>query len=419
MSNLRVALFTVMLFVAAIGRVDAQTTPPETSATPLLTEDQKIEALIQAVRQLTEAKFVRNGTEYDGDSAANHMRNKWNLSKSKIQTARDFIKQAASESSVSGKPYLIRFADGREVTSAEYLTGVLVQIESVQTASNARTGTITATQPATGPATQPSSRPATTAPATTQEDDPNPAAPGFDEVGSEAKAIELADLTMKAMGGRRAWDQTRFVTWQYLGRRMQAWDRTTGDIRIEVGDPGAESHALILMNLKTQTGQVWKGGQEITDVSARNDFLTNALGIWTNDARWMFLPYQLKNAGVTLRYKGERKMMDGREADVVEAMMKNPGKNPPSRCEVYIAKDTHLVSQWSYFEDASELQPRITGPWSNWKRYGRIMLSNQRGPGRTHTDVAVFDELPDSVFKDPAPVDWVNMQAKALPVKDE
>jgi len=34
----------------------------------------------------------------------------------------------------------------------------------------------------------------------------NPAADGFNESGSDAKAIAIADEVMKAMGGRMAWD---------------------------------------------------------------------------------------------------------------------------------------------------------------------------------------------------------------------
>jgi len=38
------------------------------------------------------------------------------------------------------------------------------------------------------------------------------------------------------------------------------------------------------------------------------------------------------------------------------------------------------------------------------QNYGNILLSNDRGKYK-HTDIAVFDELPASVFEDPGPVD--------------
>jgi len=92
-------------------------------------ERQKIERLISSVQSLKDATFVRNGTEYDGKTAAEHVRTKWKAAGSKVKTARDFIRLAASKSSRSGKPYLIRFKDGSEVESETYLTERLEQIE--------------------------------------------------------------------------------------------------------------------------------------------------------------------------------------------------------------------------------------------------------------------------------------------------
>jgi hypothetical protein len=94
-----------------------------------LTEPQKIDALIAAVEKLKDAKFVRNGKEYDGKSAADHMRRKRKAARDKVKTAREFIDRLASKSSASGEPYKIRFKDGKEVTSAEFLTKDLEKLE--------------------------------------------------------------------------------------------------------------------------------------------------------------------------------------------------------------------------------------------------------------------------------------------------
>lgn len=100
---------------------------------PSLSETKKIEMLISNIRGLKNAQFVRNGKEYDGQAAADHLQMKWSHEKAGIRTARDFIEQIASKSSQSGKPYLIRFDDGREVTTAEYLTTLLTAIEHAAT----------------------------------------------------------------------------------------------------------------------------------------------------------------------------------------------------------------------------------------------------------------------------------------------
>jgi hypothetical protein len=92
-------------------------------------EEQKIESLISTVENLHDAKFIRNGTEYDCKAAADHMRSKWKWKRDEIKTARDFVRDVASVSSESGQPYLIRFKNGKEVKAADFLTAELDKLE--------------------------------------------------------------------------------------------------------------------------------------------------------------------------------------------------------------------------------------------------------------------------------------------------
>ena len=92
-------------------------------------ESQKIEALIQDVRNLKDATFIRNGSSYSSESAAIFLRRKWQANQSAVKTARDFIDKVASFSGTSGKPYLIRFKDGKEIHSREFLLARLKSLE--------------------------------------------------------------------------------------------------------------------------------------------------------------------------------------------------------------------------------------------------------------------------------------------------
>ncbi len=102
-------------------------------------EKQKIEALITHVEDLKDAKFVRNDREYDAKTAAKFLRGKWEANEAKVKTAKDFIDKAASVSSTTGKPYLIRFKDGKDVKSGDYLRAELQKLEK-PTSENAPTG---------------------------------------------------------------------------------------------------------------------------------------------------------------------------------------------------------------------------------------------------------------------------------------
>ena len=95
-----------------------------------LSEAAKIQALIGSIEQLKGAVFIRNGSEYDGVKAAAHLRRKLDYAGSKVKTAEQFIDYLATGSSMSGKPYRIRFADGHSVDSAVYFREQLRRLES-------------------------------------------------------------------------------------------------------------------------------------------------------------------------------------------------------------------------------------------------------------------------------------------------
>jgi hypothetical protein len=92
-------------------------------------EKGKIEALIVHIEGLKDASFVRNGRSYDSQTAGKFLRGKWEANAREIKTASDFIEKAASVSSTSHQPYVIRFKDGREQKCGEYLRGQLAKME--------------------------------------------------------------------------------------------------------------------------------------------------------------------------------------------------------------------------------------------------------------------------------------------------
>ncbi len=94
-------------------------------------EQRKIEALIQHVETLTEAVFIRNNQAYAAKTAAQFLRGKWHATLDDITTAQQFIAKVASVSSTTGQPYRIRFPDGHEVRSGDYLRTVLRQLEQL------------------------------------------------------------------------------------------------------------------------------------------------------------------------------------------------------------------------------------------------------------------------------------------------
>jgi len=80
----------------------------------------EIKHLIEYIEN-SKCTFIRNGKEYNTKEALVHILNKYEYTKRWIKSAEDFIKYAATKSSVSSRPYTVR-CDGREILCAEWLS---------------------------------------------------------------------------------------------------------------------------------------------------------------------------------------------------------------------------------------------------------------------------------------------------------
>ncbi|MES1163506.1 MAG: DUF5329 family protein [Rhizobacter sp.] len=90
----------------------------------------RIERLIRYVESQKDMKFVRNGSEYSSADAGKFLRGKMEAMGAEVTTAREFIERIATKSSMSGRPYHVKFADGHMMLAAEFLGEELKRIEA-------------------------------------------------------------------------------------------------------------------------------------------------------------------------------------------------------------------------------------------------------------------------------------------------
>lgn len=222
----------------------------------------------------------------------------------------------------------------------------------------------------------------------------NPAAPGFNE-NSDPKAVELADAVMEAMGGRKNWDETRYIYWNFFGFRTLLWDKHTGDVRVEFTNRDLK----ILVNEKTVEGKLWMDGTEITHPDSLSKYLENGKRIWINDSYWLVMPFKLKDSGVTLSYLGTDTTMAGESAEVIQMTFESVGVTPENGYKVWVSSEDNLVKQWAYYKNATDSVPGYVRPWDNYQKMGNILLSDERG-NRDLSDVKVLDQVPEGIFED-------------------
>ena len=222
----------------------------------------------------------------------------------------------------------------------------------------------------------------------------NPPAEGFNAEDSDFQATLLADKVMNAMGGRKAWDQTRYLSWTFFGNRKHVWDKTSGDVRIE--DPSR--NLTILMNINSKVGKAQLNGQEFSNPDSVAKYMDLGNRMWINDSYWLVMPFKLKDSGVTLYYLGEGTTETGIKSDLIKLTFEDVGVTPDNFYDLWIDIDTKLIKQWAYYPSMENAEPSFVTPWDNYKQYGGILLADGRGDRKAISDVKVLEEVPEGTF---------------------
>lgn len=197
--------------------------------------------------------------------------------------------------------------------------------------------------------------------------------------GSEANAVEVAERLMEALGGREAWEGTRYLTFDFFGRRQHVWDRHTGRHRVS-GETQEGETFIVLHDVDDRgkaEGKVYLDGEEATG-ERRAEMLEGAYAMWINDTYWLIMPYKLQDPGVTLTYAGEE-TLNGSTYDKVMLSFSGVGLTPGDRYWAWIHRDTGLMDRWAYHLESMEPDaPPVAWEWLGWKRYGDVMLAPTR-----------------------------------------
>lgn len=120
-------LLSTLLLLMSLGAAQAAPTAPAVRT--------EIQGLLQRLQD-SGCEFNRNGSWYSGTEARSHLLKKLDYLESHDSAPRrseDFIQQAASTSSMSGQPYLVRCAAAAPVQSKDWLTQELQKLRGGKT----------------------------------------------------------------------------------------------------------------------------------------------------------------------------------------------------------------------------------------------------------------------------------------------
>ena len=221
-------------------------------------------------------------------------------------------------------------------------------------------------------------------------------------------AIAKAERLLDALGGKDAFDHTRFIRFDFFGFRTHHWDRWTGRYRLEGRNRAGEQY-VVLFDVNSKEGQAFKDGAELAG-DDKAQMLEMAYGAFINDTYWLLMPYKLLDPGVTL-HDAPSETIDGKAYDVVKLTFGGVGLTPGDSYWAYLDQETGLMARWAYHLQGWEAdREKTVWEWRNWDRHGSILLSSVRrnvetGDERGLGQIAVFDTLADSVFESPKPVE--------------
>jgi hypothetical protein len=114
------------------GILLALTKGPLAYAEPFTVAQIEINYLLNFI-EISGCDFYRNGNRYDSVQAQQHVSSKFDYlaARHRVQTAEDFIRLAASKSSISGRSYEVRCGDCSSITTGDWLNTVLARYRAV------------------------------------------------------------------------------------------------------------------------------------------------------------------------------------------------------------------------------------------------------------------------------------------------
>ncbi len=228
---------------------------------------------------------------------------------------------------------------------------------------------------------------------------------------SDARALELAEQVMAALGGQEAWDRTRYLRFDFAVERetgpfvrSHTWDKWSGRYRLEGVEQDGTPY-VVLMNVGTRDGDAWKGGARLEGEEEKK-YLERGYGAWVNDTYWLLMPYKLRDPGVILTYAGED-ASEGGSWDKLHLAFDKVGLTPRDQYWVWVNRTSRLVDRWD-FVLKGEKTPPTTFLWRDWRKVGHVMLAAERVNAKDNRTISfpVLEApaaVPDEAFTSPTP----------------
>lgn len=222
---------------------------------------------------------------------------------------------------------------------------------------------------------------------------------------------KLAEKIVKASGGQKAWDNSRYFQFTFRVDRSDGksfdrkhyWDRYSGNYRVEYTDK-EQNPVIVLFNTGTKNGQVFINGVRTATDTLASKHLERAYRLFINDTYWLVSPLKLEEPGVNSEELPEEPV--GKTNCRVLHIWFNSGTGltPGDQYWFYADKHTGEVVRWKYLlQDESDT---TFVDWGPYKELGGLKLpviktARDKSFRISFPDAAVLKDINPDLFDKP------------------
>lgn len=184
----------------------------------------------------------------------------------------------------------------------------------------------------------------------------------------DEQADQLALLMERAVN-KRAWDQTAYVRWNFLGQHTHLWDRFNRQARVSWGD------YTVYLNTQTGAGSAWKKGEKL-EGSERQKALAKALDYFYNDSFWLNAPVKAFDEGV------KREVVFQKDGSAGLLLSYQSGGVTPGDTYLWTLSPTGQPLRWNMWVQVLPIKG-LGNTWEGWDTLytgARISKAHAAGP---------------------------------------
>lgn len=208
--------------------------------------------------------------------------------------------------------------------------------------------------------------------------------PAFERTTQDAKAVEVADRVIAAVGGGGTWSTAKQLRWSQAvtqdGKIViageQAWDRWNGrhHARAERGKDGAEGDIVVMRPLYEDQGYVFMDtGVRMKRIEGGSaEAIAAAKDRWEFDTALLFMPFLLEEPGTKLTYVGEADSEDGKKLDLIKVSLDPLDRTRTAVYQVAVSRDTNLITRIEIQKAGKSENERLGYSITQWLDGGGI-----------------------------------------------